>query len=132
MATPEDRASLQFALVGERPLHCAALHRPSTVDEAEAARPLNEKLDDRFRATKTEFTPPLRVRLDDGHGPQILVAARDFRHALLLILPTGGSFVLRHCRSCSNRQHRKRAHKRRYLTHLKPPSQEQTKWIFHY
>ncbi len=82
----EVRAPLQLALLGERALHRAAVHRAVSIDEAEAARLLYENFDDRFGASKIELSPPFLVGRDDGERAYAVRANRDFLFAADLVL----------------------------------------------
>ena len=70
---------LQLALLGHRALHRPALHRAAAVDHGEAARLLDEHLDDRLGAAEVELAPPLLVGLDDRERADPVRADRDLR-----------------------------------------------------
>ena len=76
LALAELDSGLQLALLGERPLHRPALHRAAAVDDGEAARLLDEHLDDRLGAAEVQLAPPLVLGLDDGEHCRSAVAQR--------------------------------------------------------
>jgi hypothetical protein len=90
----EVRTALQFAVISHRPLHCAALHRAATVDEAKAPRLLNEDLQDRFGAAEIIVAPPLGVGLDDRKRAEPLGAMRNEQFTLGLGLFAGRCFLV--------------------------------------
>jgi len=109
---------VRIALVGKRALHGPALHRPVAVDHGEAARLLDEDLDDRLGAAEIEFAPPFLVGRDDRQRADLVRAHRDFLFAARLVLVARAG--VGQCRRCGD--DKRRGSEKRRLGHRKPPS----------
>ena len=84
LALADIAAALKLAIISQRTLHRAALHRAAAVDDSETARALDEDLDDRLGAAEIELAPPFIVGLDDRDCPEPPLADRDFAHGVQL------------------------------------------------
>jgi hypothetical protein len=90
LALADVGAALQLAIGRPSPFPSrGSASRQAAVDQAEAARLLDEHLDDRLGAAEIELAPPLLVGLDDRERAELLGTLRDLVLAVFLHLAAG-------------------------------------------